>query len=175
MAVIIDTVYVDTNGVPHTRLYSEKQKDMAKNDFAIIQKHPELPVRCRSRIDGKVFYTVKGQKYDFAKLALTLEAQFSGTFVGTYLLHEETDISDLIGSSWIVRTSRGKETLVLIKDILYRTVDQLDEQKAERNFSKHEFFENVVVRRVKTSTPISKALIPNGIELNNPDEYLPRG
>ena len=149
MAIIIDTVYVDSTGVPHTRLYADDEKVIAKNDFEAIQKHPELPVRCRSRINGKIFYTIKGKKYNFSELALTLEAQFSSTFVGTYLLHEETDISDLIGSSWIVRTSRGKETLVLVKDILYRTIDQLDEQKAEKNFDKHEFFEAVAIRRVR--------------------------
>lgn len=148
----IETVYIDKEGIPHTKVYTEAQYKKAKADFEAVRKYDEhLPIRCCGRINKKLFNVVKGDKYAFDELILTVDGESEWGGKVTYLLRKHNievngqirPVSGLITVN--MNTRKGpKPCGVNFTKHQHRTEEQMMNIRNEGNFDRFYFLDEVI-------------------------------
>lgn len=138
----IETVYIDGNGIPHTAVYTEAEKDKAKCQFVQIRKKaPDAPIRMRGIVDGKKFDAQYGKEYDFDSLILTAAVKTEWGGEPTYLCRKH-----IRGNmSVTMHTKKGSKVCgISILRTEYKTDEQMMNLMNEGNFDRFYFIEDVI-------------------------------
>lgn len=136
---VLETTYVRDN-VAHTAVYTAAEKEKAKAEYQLIRsKMPEVPVQMLCKLDNKIIKVRNGSDYNFDDLALTVDVQTESggeiTYLcrkhyrGTFSITLHTKKGDKVVGCKVLRTVR-------------RTEEQLMNQRNEKNFDFHRWFED---------------------------------